>query len=214
MKASPARRSLAIVGLGALVLSAGFAIGVALGLLSDLVWVWGMFALGVGVGLGIVSTFGDALFCGRPTLAGAALATLAVCAAWVVWQGFEDANQRRDFAVDLARSRAADTGLSPDEMARAFDEDPEASIAFLAKDADAILAEQVRATTGMSSWPGRFVARHSAGLRLASAGRKMFGLPVGAVVSSAGTLAELALALWLLSRVRRAAVRRQEANTV
>ncbi len=189
--------------------AAGLVAGVFTGWLAGAIAVLGIFGLFAGLAIGAATVFVDAL--GREGARapwpwwGAALGLALGVAALLV---FEDAHQRRAFAADLARSRAADSGLPPQEAARAFDEDPDSAIAFLARDADARLDEEALRLTGQGGAGGRFLLRQEGGLRLVAIGPAVHGLPLG-VPGGLGTyLVELVVGGLVVRRVLRAGRRR------
>ncbi len=190
----------------------GAGLGVALGALAGQLWVLGSFALLGGLGLGAAAVFLGHLGPHRPGAPIAAI-TVALTLAWGGWQATEDHHHRDAFAHDVARSRAADTGLPPEAMARAFEADPEAARAFLAQGSDARLDAEVRRLYGVQGALGRWLLRHDAGLRLASAGPRAIGLSVPWPVSIVVTLGEL-VGAWLLAwRLWRSAVRLRASAT-
>jgi len=170
-----------------------------LGWLAGRLWVLGLFALGMGLAVGFVAVFARTLFALRGRAIG--MSALAILVGWAGSQWVEDHNHRAAFARDLARSRAADAHLDPAEMRRAFDEDPDAASAFLAKDADSLLARETLRLTGQTGSVGRWLQRHGAGLRLASAGSRLFGLDTGWVVSALAEILELSGAMLLSLRI-------------
>lgn len=185
--------------------AAGLAAGTAAGALAASVSVLGLFGLLVGLAAGASAVFSSRAFEPRVAAAPAAGALLGVGLALAALLVFEDAHQRGAFARDLARSRAADSGLPPEEAARAFDADPEAAVAFLAKDADAQLAAEARRLTGHDGGLGRFLVRQQGGLRLVILGPSITGLPLGVFGGILTYALELAMAWFVYRRVRRAA---------
>jgi hypothetical protein len=188
---------------GVLAVATGMATGVLLGLLADLVWLAFAFALLAGFAVGGALVFAESLAGARYGRALAVVvAVIAALAGQVAVQVFIDHDMRRTFAVDLARSRAADSGLDAAGLANSWDADPEAAVAFFARDADAVFEAEVTRIVGRGGPVGRLLLRSDEGLRLATAGRRVFGLPLGRAGAVLGWLAELALCVWLVERVR------------
>lgn len=190
----------------ALPLVAALAVGVGLGLLSWHFWVILLFPVALGAAIGWAVAFsvfalGSGASAGRRVPM--ALIALSVALGFTIEQTFEDHHQRRAFAESVFLTRAAGSGLDPEEIARLREV---SGTAFLARDADAELDAQVEARLGLGGPLGRFVSRLEAGVRLGGpyvGGRGLeLGLPGGILV----LCLELGLAFLIARRIARSAV--------
>lgn len=195
--------------LAALLAAAGaLGAGVALGALSWNLWVVGLPILVLGLVVGVALTgmliaTGDL---GRARWSVRVSAIVAVAIGWAAIQVMDDGHMREAYRIDLARARAAASGLPPAELQKSLGTGDEA-VDFLGRGADALLEKQVEAEVGAGGVVGRWWWRAESGVRLAGSYRESRGLPVGRAGALVWALAEMslasALALVVVRRARR-----------
>ncbi|MCC6622169.1 MAG: hypothetical protein IT385_12975 [Deltaproteobacteria bacterium] len=190
-----------LVALGALATT--FALGLGLGALAWVVSVIGLWALATGLALGVVMTTLVVATSrpdrrpGRGVIVGVALAASVV--GWAAARVVEDDHIVDRYQIEVARARAASTGIAPGELAAALE--APGAIDFWARGAEAELDAQVVADVGFGGIAGRWWWQAGNGVRLAGSWSAARGLPVGRAGAVVWALCELALATWIATRV-------------
>ncbi len=179
---------------------AAFALGLALGAMSWAFMVVGLWALATGLAVGIVlATLYLAQGAAPRRGLVVASALVAALAGWGAMRIIEDGHLVDQFRGEVARSRAASTGLPSAELERVLA--APGAIDYWARGAELDLEQQVAAEVGFGGVIGRWWWRAGNGVRLAGSWSGSRGLPVGRGGALVWTFIELGLAAWIALRV-------------